>query len=675
MFAARVVTRNRSLQPGQVPLYLRLALAFGLLSIAMATVGTVILAYTTYVDFDSEATSALSSTAFDLALVNNAPSTIASFAFVLAAGFLLISKKRREVDRSALAYLLVPCVWIGIASLTRLYAAGMIGAPVVVEVKALLEEEDTRSRGKAAAEAILDIPGLPEHTAIELRSALLKAMVEEGEAVEAFQLAAALATQSDDDAVVVQASKVLPKLMKQSAAGQSSEFCRFIYDKYVKAFPEAVRQSPFRFATDADWGWMRFRWDEEQLFESEKDNPLLHDLAAEFADHPDLPFVLYLLGDSETLEQRYADEPAGLLAAFRLARQRGGNSEAAKARFRRIVESDSEQSFVDDACLHYATMLAAEGNGRAALETLLTGYRRGNADQSTDIARLIIQTAAPMPATALHQLVSTSARSEPERERTPGLRRRPHVHARALVATVLANRLLSDAELDAGTATELREIGTILRRAIVSAHGTSYRILGRDDLVAVSDGLTRLASSLTTAGPDVGVAALLDSLESDIAAIHAITRSGSDLEKIDRLFARARQRAIAKLTDAYWQQACHAIGLDAEASVSSLVAGLEGHELARKVQDLDLLVHRFEEVARPAIGSATSRSLALLKRELPRIAASAEITRDFFVARRLDELRAEMGTDWILAADESRASGGPARIPDAAGRPVVAPGR
>ncbi|MEO0649202.1 MAG: hypothetical protein AAFZ65_00810, partial [Planctomycetota bacterium] len=645
---ARRVAADDRLAPGQLPGTLRAGIAFGLASLAIAVGGSVLIGYSTWQHLVSETPSALDSAAFELGIINNTPFDLSLVALVVAAALLAAAVARQGLRPEGLVFLALPAAWVAVVALTRTYVASMIGAPVVVEVKTMLEQEESLDRGLAAAASILEIPGLRGETEIELRSAVFDALAASGRAMEALEMAGELASVAADEAPAVAAARRLPDLMLQAAKGQSSEFCRRMYERYCLPFDEAIRPSPFRFATSEDWSWMQRRWDREGAWGTEAGNALLKALASEFADDPDRPFVLYLLGEAAQLESEYPDTPPALLAAFTLARDErmaGRTSAAAEARFRRIAESHSDQTFVDDACLHYAEALTGRQLPTEALRYLCLGYGRGNADMTPTIEETMLLTG---------RLVSYADLTRLGRELVPDDADDTvcHVQARLLLQLIVTNAALGEQKPDDVLAAELNALVAAAQTVQASRGSPGSDHVGIYAAGKLAEAARSLGASIDSSGDEAPLDQLLDRLDGDLKSLWVLARPRSFgyPREVDA-FAESRAAAGKHLAERALGEIREALDLEGgrlPVAVQEATARAEADPTALGVGWLrraDVALRRFLETANDFVDPILEEEIEVTISEVAKLAPSGDAAGDFFLARRIDELRSDIQRD------------------------------
>jgi hypothetical protein len=650
--SARIITRRKDLSAGNLPITLRVSVLFGLVGSVVGIVGTILIGYYMYTELSSDAPSVLASVIFNLVILNNTPFVVSLVASLVAAVFLLLAVRAGMAARSSLAFLAIPLLWASTDYLVRIYAASLIGTPVVVEIKRLLDDEGTRRRGLEAAYGVLRIRGLPSDTRNELRSTLLEGLSKEGKIVEAIRVAGEIARSSTDYAIRARTAQRLPALMLAVAKGQSSQFCRHLYDEYIMPFPEEIRPSPYRFATDKDWSWIARRWDNERQFGSERNNTMLSALVSAFKTHSDTQYALYLLGDSEQLEQGYAATSAGLLAAFNLARNdqvKSTNLDLAGERFRRIAASTSVQSFVDDACLHYSEILVFQERGAEALDYLIQGYGRGDGDMSGDIAEAILRLGASLSQEDLgKQFMAPGGR-----ESLPG-RSGVHIHAHCLLGIIYVNQLLANGVEESRLGPAFLAVEGILRQVLASDRSIGNGTFDIKELREMRDGLATLRSFLgqSVEAPMEAQDVTL-SLTNCLGAVRAVTCQNSRaLPAGPSLFVEARSRASRMLVERHRGLLERCLGFGGDSPAAESMKALDANERLRKMQELDRAVRAFESAASETATEAFKRWAESVKRELPRLAEMNSPTGEYFVARRLDELGEMMPKDWMTASSE-----------------------
>ena len=176
--------------------------------------------------------------------------------------------------------------------------------------------------------------------------------------------------------------------MARIGARRSAAYCRFLYERFLRDLPGNAL-SPFSFFTDTDWSVIEAEWEIRRLG-AEAQNRKLRGMLDYYPDHPDRPYVLYLLGDTETLLAAEGDSNVKRLAQFHVAARETTSEADAAALYARIVTSTSTQSFVDDAARRAGTFYLEQKRAAETLAVLLTGYGRGNRDMSPQIEQLVV---------------------------------------------------------------------------------------------------------------------------------------------------------------------------------------------------------------------------------------------------------------------------------------------
>jgi hypothetical protein len=231
-------------------------------------------------------------------------------------------------------------------------------------------------------------PGDLEAESLSLSSRI---QLQQGNSLPGVLLAARLLTHYPDSSLATEARRTLDAGMFLVGSEHSVEYCVRLYESVLAKLPDPAI-SPFRFFTKVDWSVIDDSW-ESSLFNSEPSNTKLRALLGRFPEHPDVPYIRYLLGDVAYLKSHAPNSSAGWLAMYheaREAQQHRGDMMTALANYQLIVASKSAQSFVDDAAFHGSRLLAAFGRKTEAVTLLLRGYGRGNRDQNREIESELI---------------------------------------------------------------------------------------------------------------------------------------------------------------------------------------------------------------------------------------------------------------------------------------------
>jgi hypothetical protein len=420
----------------------------------------------------------------------------------------------------------------------RKVAVSLSRHALVDRAEALYASRENRAR---VAEYATRVLGYLSDTdaALDLYFLLARVHEEAGDPHLAVKYLSKLFARDPDALPAANRRAFLEATMARIGRTKSAEYCRFIYEKYLAGL-EGISVSPFRFFTRQDWSVIDSEW-ETQLYGSEARNEKLWWMLRHYPDHPDRPYVLYLLGDAASLIETEEQTSAKLLAMFHVARLPSTTPSRALSHYREIIASDSRQSFVDDAACRAGHALIAAGQPADALRLLVAGYGRGNADRSAEIEALIVDTVRLLPPSeamsALEGQPSLESRDGPAPSRT----------VRVFARGVLAFRVY----MDGGSSQEVEALLDTAEALLRETEAEMAAETWREDYAASLESLRAMAhrSELPSAGPLVAAG----EIEGGVRTLRGLLRgpTGTEVSSGEAFIARLLRVSFDRIRTRY----------------------------------------------------------------------------------------------------------------------------